>query len=751
MSKSLVIVESPSKAKTIKKYLGDGYDVAASVGHIKDLPRNDIGVDVKDNFTPQYVTIRGKSKILKDIRDRAKKADVIYLGPDPDREGEAIAWHLAEEIRSVVKDKPIYRVMIHEITRKGIQEAIQNPLEINEERFYSQQTRRILDRLVGYQLSPLLWDKVRRGLSAGRVQSVAVRLIVDREREIERFVPVEYWLLDAQLAAATEPQFSARLARIKEQKAELSCQADADAAVAACQGKPFTVTQVTRKERRRNPPAPFTTSKLQQAAAQRLRMTAKRTMQIAQQLYEGVELGEQGAVGLITYMRTDSTRLSEDAVKDCRVFIQTRYGAENVPEEPRVYKTSKGAQDAHEAIRPASMDYPPEQVASFLSQDQLKLYSLIWKRFVACQMESARYDQTTIELACDDHGFRASGSILLAQGYLAVYGEASEEDEGKTLPDVKEGEVLRCLALTPSQHFTQPPARFSEATLVKELEERGIGRPSTYASIISTIQEKGYAEKDSSRFKPTELGTIVTDLLVANFPQILDTDFTAQMERELDLIEEGEENWLEILERFYAPFQGTLESAKEGMRNLKRESTPTDISCPACGSPMVIKWGKNGHFLACDNYPECKTTSEFIRNEDGTIQPVEKVVEVAGKCELCGSDMIIKAGRYGRFLACSAYPTCKNTQPLALEVPCPRCGGDLFEKRSRRGKVFFGCANYPTCDFAVWDQPIKLVCPTCTSPYLLQKNNGTLHCEECKGQFDSRQEVEDALRAANQE
>jgi DNA topoisomerase-1 len=751
MARSLVVVESPSKAKTIKKYLGEGFDVVASVGHIKDLPKSEIGVDLEQGFEPHYVTIRGKTRVLKEIRDKAEKADVIYLGPDPDREGEAIAWHLAQEVRKANKKAPIHRILIHEITLKGIQDAIASPSEINADKFYSQQARRVLDRLVGYQISPILWDKVRRGLSAGRVQSVAVRLIVDREQEISRFTPEEYWSIEAQLKAKEDPGFVARWVKRHDEPA-LSNGAMAQAVVDGCSAGQFVVGEVIRKERRRNPPAPFTTSKLQQAAAQRLRFTAKRTMQIAQQLYEGVELGEAGLVGLITYMRTDSTRLGDEAVAGCRSFIQTKYGDPYLPAKPRVYKTRQNAQDAHEAIRPTSMDFPPETVESFLSREQFKLYNLIWQCFLACQMEAAVYDQTSIEIHNGPHHFRATGSIQTFPGYLIVYGEDQDEDEGRRLPVVQGGEVLQCAGLGSTQHFTQPPPRFNEATLVKELEERGIGRPSTYASIISTIQEKGYAEKDGARFKPTDLGTVVTDLLVQNFPQILDVGFTAQMESELDHVEEGQREWDKVLGEFYEPFRQTLDEAKLGMRNLKRESTPTDISCPNCGTKMVVKWGKNGYFLACDNYPTCKTTAEFTRDEQGQIQLVDAKAESAGKCELCGSDMIIKAGRYGRFLACSAYPTCKNTRGFAVDVNCPKCNGSIQEKRSKRGKPFYGCSNFPKCDFAVWDRPVAVPCPSCGASFLLEKGAaGHLQCDSCKAKYNSLQEVQGMLNASPQE
>lgn len=750
MGKGLVIVESPSKAKTIKKYLGDGFEVTASVGHIKDLPKNKIGVDLEKGFEPEYVTINGKAKVLKEIRALAKKADVVYLAPDPDREGEAIAWHLAEEIRDQNKNVPIFRILINEITKKGVNDALSNPQAVNRERFESQQARRILDRLVGYSISPVLWDKVKRGLSAGRVQSVAVRLIVDREREIQAFTPEEYWSVEAHLEGAEKPDFWARLVKSKGRKAHVTSQAQAEAVVADLQQHTPQVSGITRKERKRNPPPAFTTSKLQQAAAQRLRFTAKRTMSVAQRLYEGIELGEEGAVGLITYMRTDSTRLSKEAVDACRVYIKGTYGDDYVPAKARVYKTKKGAQDAHEAIRPTSMEYPPERIKEHLSREQFQLYRLIWQRFLACQMESACYDQTTIDIESGDHQLRATGSILTFPGYLKAYDDKDPEDtasededgEGRSLPEVKEGEALTCHAIKPEQHFTQPPARFSEATLVKELEEQGIGRPSTYAAIISTIQDKGYvAKNEQTRFAPTELGSVVTDLLVANFPNILDTSFTASMEEQLDQIEEGEREWTGVLRAFYDPFSQTLEQAREEMRNLKREAEETDIPCEKCGAHMVIKWGKNGYFLACSAYPECKSTAEFERDADGTIHIKREEPEVAGTCEKCSRDMIIKTGRYGRFLACSGYPECKNTQPFTIAATCPKCSSPIAEKRSKRNKIFYGCTGYPDCKFAVWDEPVNRPCPACDAPYLLKKGAGGTGwaCNECKATFSDEE------------
>jgi DNA topoisomerase-1 len=750
MTKHLVIVESPSKAKTIKKYLGADFDVTASVGHIKDLPKNAMGVDVEKSFKPQYVTVRGKNNVLKAIREKAKKAEIVYLGPDPDREGEAIAWHLANEVKKANKGSKVYRILINEITKKGVNDALQKPKTVNESRFYSQQTRRILDRLVGYHISPLLWNKVRRGLSAGRVQSVAVRLIVDREAEINRFDPEEYWTIEAHLNGPEPPPVLSKLVKVGGKKAKLSNGEQAHAIVKACQDGSFVVSKITRKERKRNPQPPFTTSTLQQAGAQRLRYTAKRTMRVAQQLYEGIDLGDEGAVGLITYMRTDSTRLSKDFVDGCRAYIKETFGADHHPEKPRVFKTKKGAQDAHEAIRPTSMAYPPDRVKSYLSGEQFKLYQLIWNRFVACQMEAARYDQTRIDIANGENLFRTTGSVMTFAGYLKVYGETAGEDEGKMLPKLDEGQTLELVDLQANQHFTQPPPRFNEATLVKELEEKGIGRPSTYATIISTIQDKGYVEKEKARFSPTELGTVVTQLLVECFPDILSADFTARMESELDMIEEGEMVWTDVLERFYSPFSTTLDKAKEEMRNLKKESTPTELSCPTCKKTLVIKWGKNGYFLGCETYPDCRFTSEFAKEEDGTIVLVEEEVEVMGECEKCGSDMIVKSGRYGRFLACSNYPECKNTKGFAIGVACPKCSSDIIEKRSRRGKTFYGCETYPKCDFAAWQRPVLMDCPSCGSNYLTEKETGEgINCPVCKASYSSLEEVKEFASSEN--
>jgi len=749
--KALVVVESPAKARTIKKYLGAGYTVKASVGHIKDLPKSKMGVDVAHGFQPEYEVIRGKGKIIAEIKKSAKSVETVYLAPDPDREGEAIAWHLAEEIRPA--NTNIKRILFNEITKRGITDALQHPGELDAHKFDSQQARRVLDRLVGYEISPILWKKVRRGLSAGRVQSVAVRIVVEREREIGAFKPQEYWTVDCGVEAGSPPPFRVKLFRLDGETAKVKALADGASTKRVAdelRTATFTVEKVERKERRKNPLAPFITSKLQQEAARKLRYTAKKTMALAQRLYEGVELGEEGPVGLITYMRTDSTRLSADAVAEVRDYIANRYGAESLPDEPVVYKSKKGAQDAHEAIRPTSTKYDPETVRKLLLEgdaqklddekrrdleDQLKLYQLIWNRFVACQMKPAVYDQTTVDVAAGRATLRATGQVLKFAGFTAVYEESADEgaapadaDEAAegTLPELREGESLKLLDVNPEQHFTQPPPRFTEASLVKELEEKGIGRPSTYANILSTIQDRGYVEKKEARFFPTVLGTRVNDLLVAAFPDILDVTFTAGMEEDLDKVEEGEVDWVKLLTRFYGPFKHDLDEAETHMRDLKREEIPTEHKCEKCGSTMVIKWGRNGEFLACSGYPECKNTKEFTRTADGRIEIVQPTVTTDEKCETCGSPMVVKRGRFGEFLACSRYPECKTTKPISLGVDCPKgCGGFLTEKRSKRGKVFFGCSNYAKtgCDFISWDRPIPEPCPNCGAPFLVKKES----------------------------
>ncbi|HEU4381919.1 MAG TPA: type I DNA topoisomerase [Anaeromyxobacteraceae bacterium] len=742
---ALVVVESPAKAKTIRKYLGRQYDVRASVGHVKDLPKSKMGVDVEKGFRPEYDVIKGKAKVLSEIKRAARKAERVLLATDPDREGEAIAWHIAEEIGAEGGDQRVRRVLFNEITKAAIQKAIEEPRSLDRAKFESQQARRILDRLVGYQISPILWRKVRRGLSAGRVQSVAVRLVVEREREIEAFKPEEYWSLEAELAAPQPPEFRARLVKLSGQKAEVKDGETSARLVEELQTAAFTVTAVERKERRRNPPPPFTTAKLQQEAANRLGFTAKKTMTLAQRLYEGVELGDEGSVGLITYMRTDSVRLSAEAVEAARRHIQERYGQDHLPESPNAYRTKqKAAQEAHEAIRPTSLEWTPERVAPFFEQmgerDMLRLYELVWNRFVACQMVPAVYDQTTVDIAAGRATFRANGSVLKFPGYLAVYGarppdeeagaepekaengEAREKAEDRALPPLEPGMALQLRRLVPEQHFTQPPPRFNESSLVKELEEKGIGRPSTYAAILDVIQEKGYVEKVERNFRPTHLGVLVTEELVRAFPREMDVAFTAGMEEKLDEIEEGNAGWQAVLQDFYATFKEDLARAEVSMRDVKRQEIPTDLSCEKCGKPMVIKWGRMGEFLACSGYPECRNTMNFRREAGRIVPEKEEEVLVEEKCPECGAAMVMKRGRFGRFLACTRYPDCKGTRPVSIGVACPKgCGGQITERRSRRGRNFYGCSSYPNCDFVSWDRPRAEKCPRCGSPYLLDK------------------------------
>jgi DNA topoisomerase-1 len=737
MAKNLVIVESPAKAKTLQKYLGRNYQVKASVGHVVDLPKSKLGVDIEKDFEPEYHVIHGKTKILSELKKAAKDKEHVYLAPDPDREGEAIAWHIAQKLG---RKRNVHRVLFNEITKRAVQEAIKNPKELDQNLFEAQQTRRIMDRLVGYQISPLLWKKVRRGLSAGRVQSVAVRIICEREREIRAFKPVEYWSITAKLEGENPPPFSARLARIGDQRLDpekfrVENEAAATALVDRLRDAEWLVRKVERKERRRNPTPPFITSRLQQEASRKLGYAPSRTMRIAQRLYEGIELGPQGAVGLITYMRTDSTRISPEATQQARAFVEQRFGKEYLPAKPPFYPSKKGAQDAHEAIRPTSLDNPPDQVAAYLSKEELGLYTLIWNRFVASQMVPAVFDQTTVDIAAADTTFRASGQIMKFDGFMRVYlegrdeerSEEEQEDEAeRKLPELREGERLRLHELLPEQHFTQPPPRFSQASLIRELEEKGIGRPSTYASIMGTILNKEYVVEDKSRrLRPTELGFLVTELLVDAFPDILNVEFTAGMEDVLDKIEDGEEKYLAAIRSFYAPFARDLEHAEERMRDVKREGQPTDIACGKCGANMVIKWGRGGEFLACPKYPECKFTKNFTRTAEGAIEVVEDEV-IDEKCETCGRPMQVRFSRYGKFLGCTGYPECKGVRSLVKPVPtgvkCPDCGeGEIMEKRSRGGKIFYSCGRYPQCKFATWERPVPEPCPECAAPFVVEK------------------------------
>jgi DNA topoisomerase-1 len=725
--KSLVIVESPAKAKTIAKYLGKNYTVKASVGHIMDLPKSKLGVDIENDFEPKYIVIKGKAPVVKELKSAAKKADRILLATDPDREGEAIAAHVAEVISGSIEDAEVYRVLFNEITKKAILLAIEHPGKVDVNKVDAQQARRVLDRLVGYQISPILWKKVQRGLSAGRVQSVALRLICEREEEIKAFVPEEFWSLTALLEGKSPPQFEAKLIKRDEEKLRVKNNEEAQKILADLQGRPYSVDKVEKKERRRNPVPPFTTSKLQQEAGRKLGFTAKRTMGIAQSLYEGVDVGKEGTVGLITYMRTDSTRVGKEAQDEARELIAGKYGKDYLPEKPPVYASAKLAQEAHEAIRPTSVMREPDVIKEYLENDQYKLYKLIWNRFVASQMNPAIIDQTSVDIKAGDYTFRATGSVVKFPGFMAVYMEEKPEDQVSddengeaVLPPLTEGEALTLIKLDPKQHFTQPPPRFSEALLVKTLEEKGIGRPSTYAAIISTIQDRHYVQKVENKFRPTELGVLVSELLVNHFPVVMDVAFTAKMEEELDKIEEGQMRWVEVVKDFYKPFSESLEKAQAEMKDFKSEQTPTDITCEKCGKPMVIKWGRNGQFLACSGYPDCKNTKPFVRNENGEVEaaPEETTDE---KCPKCGSSMVIKRGRFGKFLACSRYPECNHTQGMSTGVTCPEDGGKIVERRSRFGKVFYSCSNYPACKFAIWYKPVSRPCPQCGAPFLVEK------------------------------
>src|SRR5215467_1214356 len=797
MSKSLVIVESPSKAKTINKYLGKDFKVIASVGHIMDLPKKGLGVDVENNFEPTYEELPGKKKVIDEIKKEAKSAETVYVATDPHREGEAIGKHISELITGTrgMARKPIFRVMFNEITKNAVKDAFNSPGKINDNLVDAQQARRVLDRLVGYKVSPLLWDKVRRGLSAGRVQTVAVRLVVERERDILAFVKTEYWSVIANLSAKLPPPFDARLYKIESQTVKTSGFDDgvkktefhikdeetAKGILAELEGARYVVADVTTREKKRNPVPPFITSKLQQEASRKLRFTAKKTMQIAQKLYEGVEIGSEGAVGLITYMRTDSTRVAESALTEVRDFIAKQYGEKYLPEKAIHYRSKKDAQDAHEAIRPTAADRAPERVAPYLEKDELALYRLIWQRFVASQMMPAVFDQTTIDISAGEkYTFRATGSVIKFDGFLAVYEEGKdekdEEDEERAakLPKVEKGEELKLNSLTPNQHFTEPPPRYTEATLVKALEEKGIGRPSTYASIMSVIQDREYVEKLEGKFRPTELGMIVNDLLVESFADLFNVQYTARMEEELDEVEDGKMAWTAALKEFYDKFTIDLKVAQERMRDVKRQEIITDEVCDKCGSKMAIKFGKFGQFLACTNYPECKNTRELAKPAAaGAEGGAEENPFADETCEKCGRPMTLKRGRFGQFLACTGYPECKTTRkitksgvaaaPVMLEEKCPECGsqlairhgpfgeftacsrypdckyikrettgvpcpkpgckGEFLVKKSKRGKIFYGCSEYPNCDAVFWDKPVAEICPQCGKPFLLEKYN----------------------------
>ena len=735
MPKSLVVVESPAKAKTIKKILGRDYIVGSSVGHIRDLPTKELGVDIENAFTPKYVLIRGKGKIVKSLQSEAYKVDNIYLAADPDREGEAICWHLAEELKKA--KKPIYRITYNEITKSAILNAIDNPGEIDMSLVDAQQARRVLDRLVGYQISPILWRSVKPGLSAGRVQSVAVRLICEREAEIEAFKSEEYWTLTATLTPVdVEHLFPAKLHKIGRKKGEINNygfridEARAKELAADAKTKSYVVEKVEKRERKQRPVPPFITSTLQQEASRKLRFVAKKTMFIAQQLYEGLEIGSEGSVGLITYMRTDSTRVAQEAVQAARNYIKTTYDADYLPARSVTYRSKKGAQDAHEAIRPTVPLRTPAELKPYLSSEQYRLYDLIWKRFIASQMKPAIFDATTIDIKADNYLFRATGSVIKFNGFRRIYMEGrddiaaheSEADaENINLPILKEGATLDLRKLEPKQHFTQPPPRYNEATLVKILEAKEIGRPSTYASILSTIQDRGYVTKERRQLLPTDVGRLVNHLLIHGFPNIVDVEFTAKMEEQLDIIADGKVKWAQTLGEFYPPFQTALKEAPDKMyearKSMEEESEET---CDKCGGTMIVKWGRYGRFLGCANYPDCKNIKPLSSDDTPTAEPEPTDTE----CDKCGKPMVVRTSRAGgKFLSCSGYPKCKNAKPIPIGIDCPEsnCDGYLGERRSRRGKVFYGCSNYPKCEFSTWDKPVPEPCPECNAPFLVEK------------------------------
>jgi DNA topoisomerase-1 len=736
VSKPLVIVESPTKVRTIKKYLGKDYNVAATVGHIKDLPGKEMGIDVENGFKPKYISIPGKQKVVKTLKQAAGDTNEVFLAPDPDREGEAIAWHTAEVLKK--KGRNFYRVLFHELTKNSILKAMAEPEDLHRSKYEAQQARRILDRLVGYQVSPLLWRKVKGGLSAGRVQSVAVRIICERERAIQAFEPEEYWSITAHLESDAPPPFTAKLVKKEGQKIKISDEKTTHKILKELDGEKFVVEKIQKKTIKKNPLPPFTTSKLQQEAIRKLRFTARKTMIVAQQLYEGIDLGPGEPVGLITYMRTDSTRIAAEAAVEAQQLILDRFGKDYALNKPRFFKNKKKVQDAHEAIRPTSVLNTPENVKPHLSSEQHALYQLIWQRFVASQMAQALINQLSLSIQAGAYIFTASGSTVKFPGFMALYMSvddqvASDSEQKKPkLPALSQGDILKLDKLDPKQHFTMPPPRFSEASLVKELEENGIGRPSTYASILSTIRGKGYVDLVKSYFRPSELGLIVNDLLVQNFPEVFDVEFTARMEENLDQVESKKINLQQVLSGFYKPFKKDLDSAVEGMLSVKGVGMPTELNCPDCKEPLRIKVGKNGHFLACSGYPECTYSSDYTRDEKGNVQavapPEEEVTDK--NCEKCGMPMVVKRGRYGDFLACSGYPECKNTQSLnsngsgkTIGISCPQkdCTGEIVERSSKRGKLFFGCNRFPECTFATWDKPIERECPDCEAKFLVQK------------------------------
>ncbi len=742
MAKDLIIVESPTKTRTLKKFLGKNYTVEASVGHIRDLEKKDLGLG--ENFEPRYRILPEKQDVVKKLRTAAKKAGTVYLAPDPDREGEAIAWHIAQILDK--DEESIRRVTFNEITKSAVERALETPGAIDFRKVEAQQARRVLDRLMGFKLSPLLWEKVKRGLSAGRVQSVALKMICDREAEIEAFDPVEYWLIGSDLKSGSDESlvFHAKLHQIDGKKAEVGNGETAAEVVAALESGTYTVDKIEKKESKQRPAPPFITSRMQQEASRRFGYSVKRTMSLAQRLYEGREIGDRGAVGLITYMRTDSTRVAEEAISGVRALIEETYGKDKLPAKPNVYKSKKGAQDAHEAIRPTTFDITPEIADRFLKPEEARLYRLIWDRFVASQMVPARFDVTQADIGVDKYTLRAQGRVMKDPGFLSVYEEVrkakkaeSGEETGRRdtlLPPLAEGDALALEKVSSEQKFTKPPARFSEATLVRALEDNGIGRPSTYASILSTLSDRDYVEKVNRRFHPSALGSVVSRLLQAGFANIINEGYTAQLESELDRIEEGQLEWRGALADFDKRFSKDLENASTEMPDVKREGIPVDEECPDCKSPLVMRFGRYGGFIGCKTYPDCKYTRNVESAADAAAAEGGEGGEVEEKeippCEKCGKEMVKRRSRYGEFYGCSGYPDCKNIlrtgpaaePPKGTGIKCPDCGeGEMMEKKSRRGKIFYSCGRYPDCKFALWNPPVEEPCPQCEFPLLTRK------------------------------
>lgn len=725
MNKGLIIVESPAKVKTIKKFLGQNFLIEASLGHVRDLPTNKMGVDEDNGFEPIYEVLSDKIKVVDKLKKSAGKVDKVYLAPDPDREGEAIAWHVSELIKE--KNSAIHRIQFNEITASAVQEALKHPRNLDEHLFLSQQARRVLDRLVGYKISPLLWKKVKRGISAGRVQSVALRLIVERERERQSFVPEEYWVIKCLLRAKQDPEFEAELWKLEGKKPKIGTKQEALNLEEEVRKEEFIVQSVQEKERKRNPKPPFITSTLQQEASNKLRFSAKKTMTLAQRLYEGMELGDKGTVALITYMRTDSVRVAKEARAAAKDWVIQNLGQKFYPQKAKTYKSKKTAQEAHEAIRPVDVFWTPDEIKNYLSKDLFVLYNLIWKRFIASQMEAASFWDTTVVIKAGRSQWRTKGERLIFPGFMHIY---SPDDSTKEidLPPLQKEDRLNLKQIKKEQKFTQPPARYTEASLVRKLEEKGIGRPSTYAQIISTLRDRDYARMENRQFYPTELGNIVNDLLVDHFAKLMDVNFTAEMEEKLDRVAEGNLDWKQLLSNFNKDFGPALNQAEKKMTQVKA-GMDSGLKCEVCGQPMLIKFGRNGEFLACSGYPKCKNTKNFVRDEHGQIQVEEESKadrEKVGTCPQCGSDLVVKKARTGnRFIACSNYPKCKYAQAYSTGIPCPQegCSGVLVEKGSRKGRVFYGCNQYPDCKYAVWNYPVQEKCPECGSKILVQKSS----------------------------